>query len=79
MSQDCFRLESPGGGGYGKPISSESNDEDQQLLADAAALVGSETTEAENPSKKRKIHERSSKTYTERGSVHEYRRLQESV
>eukprot|EP00795_Rhopilema_esculentum_P001663 gene1663-16138_t len=76
---DCFRLESPGGGGYGKPISSESNDEDQQLLADAAALVGSETTEAENPSKKRKIQESSSKTYTERGSVHEYRRLQESV
>jgi len=79
---DLFRLESPGGGGFGKPNLTHLQDEDEQLLQDAEYLLGKQKNLSGNSRKRQSTDEdcvETAKVHFERGSVHEYRRLQESV
>eukprot|EP00794_Sanderia_malayensis_P019028 gene19028-20941_t len=78
---DVFRLESPGGGGYGKPkLSDLTREEREEIIVEGLGnSLGFEEVIEQSEAKKRKLDPRESHRYVEHGSVHEYRRLQESV
>eukprot|EP00112_Aurelia_sp_Birch-Aquarium-sp1_P015543 Seg3453.3 transcript_id=Seg3453.3/GoldUCD/mRNA.D3Y31 product=5-oxoprolinase protein_id=Seg3453.3/GoldUCD/D3Y31 len=78
-SGDCFRLESPGGGGYGKPDLSDLDHEDMELMNGASLGMKQNDEDEGRPSKRQKVELGQRHAFVERGSVHEYRRLQESV
>ena len=69
-----FRLESPGGGGYGTPDQTNLNEDD---YLENGEFLPIDVGRRSPPLKRRKTD--TDKYFVEKGSVFEYRKMQESV